>query len=141
MQAYVATQLNEDVLLRELQDNQWTTFLAFAEGDELVGYAQVIIGDWPDCSIEAVRPAQLKRIYVDRRWHGQNIAPELLARVEATAQQHNCDVIWLAVWEINDRAIAFYRKHGFRVVGRTGFMGSAELTDCVMAKELAGELQ
>lgn len=82
-----------------------------------------------------------KRIYVDQRWQGRHIAPELLARVEATALKHKCDVIWLAVWEINNRAIAFYQKHGFRVVGRMGFMGSEELTDYVMAKVLAGELQ
>ncbi len=141
LQDYVATQLNEDVLLRELQDTQRTTFLAFGEGDELVGYAQVTIGDWPECDVDAVHPAQLKRIYVDRRWQGRHIAAELLARVEATALQHNCDVIWLAVWEINERAIAFYEKHRFHVVGRQGFMGSTDPTDYVMAKKLAGELQ
>ncbi len=141
LQHYVVSQLNEQVLLDELQDAQRTTFLAFSDDDELVGYAQVTIGDWPECTIDAVHPAQLKRIYVDRRWQGRQIAPELLARVEATALKHNCDVIWLAVWEINERAIAFYEKHRFRVVGKQGFMGSADPTDYVMAKVLADELQ
>jgi ribosomal protein S18 acetylase RimI-like enzyme len=51
-------------------------------------------------------------------------------------------VLWLAVWEINERAIAFYEKHRFREVGRQGFpIGSEIQTDLVLARPLADELQ
>ena len=142
MQAYITTHLDQETLAAELGDAACTTFLAFDDNDDPVGYAQVVVGSWPDCALTASQPAQLKRIYVDERWHGQYVAPELLQRILLTAVRHRCDVLWLAVWEINERAIAFYEKNRFRVVGRQGFpIGSEELTDLVMARSLADELQ
>jgi ribosomal protein S18 acetylase RimI-like enzyme len=89
----------------------------------------------------ATSPAELRRIYVDRVRHGQGIAQQLLALIEEEARRRGCDVLWLAVWEVNDRAIAFYRKCRFAVAGRQGFpIGHEIQTDYVMAKLLAGEL-
>jgi diamine N-acetyltransferase len=123
----------------ELGDPNLTTFLAF--DGELAGYAQIAAGNWPACPLVAARPAELKRIYVDRRWHGRDVARELLQRVEADARGRGCDALWLAVWEINDRAIAFYHKSGFRIIGRQGFpIGNEVQTDHVMLKSLASEL-
>ena len=65
-----------------------------------------------------------------------------MSRAEARAREYGCDVLWLAVWEVNDRAIAFYHKCGFRIIGRQGFpIGHEVQTDHVMAKSLASELQ
>jgi RimJ/RimL family protein N-acetyltransferase len=45
--------------------------------------------------------------------------------------------VWLAVWEHNPRAIAFYRKSGFRDVGDTTFVLGADVqTDRVMMMEI-----
>jgi len=49
-------------------------------------------------------------------------------------------VLWLGVWERNARAIAFYRKQGFEVVGEQEFMlGADRQRDLVMARRLTGE--
>jgi ribosomal protein S18 acetylase RimI-like enzyme len=56
----------------------------------------------------------------------------------AQARAWECDVIWLAVWEKNPRAIAFYEKKGFRKVGRQTFqLGSDIQHDHVMARNLS----
>ena len=34
---------------------------------------------------------------------------------------HDHDVMWLGVWEYNPRAQSFYRKNGFREVGRATY--------------------
>jgi ribosomal protein S18 acetylase RimI-like enzyme len=53
------------------------------------------------------------------------------------ARQWGCDVIWLAVWEENPRAIRFYEKHGFQKAGVKTFQLGAELQhDFVMARNL-----
>jgi ribosomal protein S18 acetylase RimI-like enzyme len=53
------------------------------------------------------------------------------------ARAWGCDVLWLAVWERNPRAIAFYEKSGFDQVGRTTFkLGNDLQFDHVMAKPL-----
>jgi diamine N-acetyltransferase len=45
--------------------------------------------------------------------------------------------MWLSVWERNPRAIAFYGKCGFRMVGSKDFwVGSDRQTDHVMVLEL-----
>jgi ribosomal protein S18 acetylase RimI-like enzyme len=142
LQDYIAARLNVDALTAELRDAACTTYLAFDDNEDIAGYAQVAIGNWPDCALPASQPAELRRIYVDQRWHGQQIASALLSRVLRAAGQHHCDVLWLAVWEINERAIAFYEKHRFREVGRQGFpIGSEIQTDLVLARPLADELQ
>lgn len=140
--AYISTNFTPDLQQAELSTADLITFLAQDDNGDIVAYAQLAIGTLPDCELAARAPAELKRIYVDRRWHGQNIAPELLRQVEQAAAGHGCDVLWLAVWEINERAIGFYEKHRFRVIGRQGFpIGNEIQSDHVMAKPLANELQ
>jgi ribosomal protein S18 acetylase RimI-like enzyme len=45
--------------------------------------------------------------------------------------------LWLGVWERNERAQAFYRKHGFRKAGTQIFVvGTDPQTDHVMMRVL-----
>jgi diamine N-acetyltransferase len=59
---------------------------------------------------------QLQKIYVLRDYLGRRIGDELLGPVvrEALAQ---APLLWLDVLRENDRAIAFYTRHGFVVSG------------------------
>lgn len=140
IEAYARAHFTEERQQAELADAATTTFLAV--DPDIRGYAQLTAGARPDFPLAARRPAELKRIYVERAWQGQGVAAELLRLVEAEAEQRHCDLLWLAVWEINQRAISFYGKQGFTIVGRQGFpVGNEVQTDHVMAKPLATELQ
>lgn len=140
IEAYVREHFTAERQQAEFADAATTTFLAVDPG--LCGYAQVTADSRPDCVLVAQRPAELRRIYVERAWQGRGVAAELLRLVEAEARQRQCDLLWLAVWEINQRAISFYGKQGFAIVGRQGFpIGNEVQTDYVMAKPLATELQ
>ena len=45
--------------------------------------------------------------------------------------------VWLGVWERNHKAILFYKKKGFYVIGKHSFfMGEEEQTDFIMRKDL-----
>lgn len=140
LEAYVRDHFSADLQRAELADPAMVTFLA--TDPKIRGYAQLLVGSRPDCVLESTAPAALQRIYVDHAWHGRGIAQELLRLVEAEARGRGCDRLWLAVWEINDRAISFYGKSGFAVVGRQGFpIGNEVQSDFVMAKPVATELQ
>jgi len=53
------------------------------------------------------------------------------------AKQRRADVLWLDVWEKNPRAIAFYHKWGFTVVGEQGFQMGEELQhDLLMQRQV-----
>ena len=45
------------------------------------------------------------------------------------------DVLWLAVWERNERAIGFYRRFGFETCGALEFrLGHDVQSDLLMAR-------
>jgi GNAT superfamily N-acetyltransferase len=112
------------------------TLLAEVDG-VLAGYAQLRDGPAPAC-VTGAEPIELLRFYVDSRWHGQGIAAALMAQVIAHARRRGRRTLFLAVWEHNPRAIAFYRKQGFEEVGSQPFqLGQDVQTDRVMARALA----
>jgi ribosomal protein S18 acetylase RimI-like enzyme len=136
---YVTYYYTPERITADIGDAQGAIFLAL--DPDIVGFAQVRTGNRPDCKLAAASPAELRRIYVDRSRHGHGVAQKLLALVEKEARNRHCDVLWLAVWEVNDRARSFYGKSGFAIVGRQGFpIGNQVQTDHVMAKPLADEL-
>jgi ribosomal protein S18 acetylase RimI-like enzyme len=81
---------------------------------------------------------ELWRFYVDKPFHGQGVAGGLMAGVKERARRRGATSLWLGVWERNERAKAFYAKHGFRKVGSQVFVvGSDPQTDDVMLCPLA----
>lgn len=81
--------------------------------------------------------AELKRIYILRRWHGRGLGRDLFAAVVAEAIARRSARLLLAVYAANALAIAFYERQGLSVIGNTVFMvGETSFTDLVMAKPL-----
>jgi ribosomal protein S18 acetylase RimI-like enzyme len=130
---HCARNFSAEIQGQEISDPQMTTLLAEVAG-ELAGFAQLRLAHTAAC-IKADRPAELHRIYVLNAWHGRGVASELMRAVYAAAAQARSDCIWLGVWERNPRAIAFYRKCGFSVVGDHVFMlGQDRQRDLVMRR-------
>jgi ribosomal protein S18 acetylase RimI-like enzyme len=136
MDAYCASTYALERQRAELASADRVTILAEVEG-ALAGYAQLREGPAPDCVTGPDR-IELLRFYVDRRYHGQGIAAALMGQVLEHARRRGRRTIFLAVWERNPRAIAFYRKQGFREVGSQPFqLGQDVQTDVVMERALA----
>jgi ribosomal protein S18 acetylase RimI-like enzyme len=132
---YLASSYGPARQATELQDGRIVTLVAEAS-DELAGYAQLREGPAPAC-VTGPSPIELWRFYVDRAWHGQGLAQALMAASLEAATARGAGTIWLAVWERNDRALAFYRKCGFEVRGDKEFMlGNDRQTDRVMTRSL-----
>jgi ribosomal protein S18 acetylase RimI-like enzyme len=105
-------------------------------GDSLVAYGQPRWASPPSC-VAAAKPAEIQRLYVDTPWHGKGVANALMASLLDTAAAGGADVTWLGVWEKNPRAISFYAKSGFEVVGEHVFvLGTDPQRDLVLAKRL-----
>ncbi len=95
---------------------------------ELVGYAELRSRETPPETGD--RPAlELGRFYLDARWHGQGLARQLLDAVIDQAGHRGAEVLWLVVWAQNERAKAFYRKHGFRKVGTAPYKIGGKIYD------------
>lgn len=98
------------------------------DGSELIGYAELRnraappgVGDQPSL--------ELGRFYVDAAWHGRGIAATLMQAVAAEARHRGAEQIWLVVWADNERAKAFYIKHGFTKVGTAPYQIGGRIYD------------
>lgn len=130
--AYVAEAFNESTIRAELCDPGIVTLIA-RDGDDIAGFAQLRKRDAP---VADSLPAnvELSRIYLDKHYHGTGLAQQLLSEAGAVARSLGASGVWLSVWERNQRAIAFYEKHGFGRVGRQDFRMAGDLhCDMVMA--------
>ena len=132
---HCADKFSAQIQGEEISDPQLVTLLAEIAG-ELVGFAQLRLTH-ATAYVKGDRPAELHRIYVSSKWHGRGVANELMRAVCATAAEAGSDCLWLGVWERNLKAIAFYRKRGFSVVGDHVFMlGQDPQRDLIMAAQL-----
>ncbi|MEO1573455.1 MAG: GNAT family N-acetyltransferase [Pseudomonadota bacterium] len=121
---------------REIADPGLATMVA-EHDSALIAFIQVQT-DAPNPDVAATPCAEVRRLYVMRDWHGRGLAPDLIEQGCDVARRNGAATLWLGVWERNARAIAFYKKHGFAVVGEKSFqLGSDLQRDLVMARSLA----
>ena len=134
---HCAASFGPGIQAREIEDPDRVTIVADEDG-ELIGFAQLRLRA-PKACVCAERPSELYRLYVSSRWHGRGVAQQIMDEVKATAARAGSDRIWLGVWEHNPRALAFYRKYGFEVVGDHVFrFGTEYQTDLIMVAEVDG---
>jgi diamine N-acetyltransferase len=140
MALHCAESFGTEIQAREIAEPGLVTLVADEDG-ELIGFAQLRLRASKDCVV-AERPSELYRIYVARRWKGRGVAQQIMQAVMGAAARADSDRIWLGVWEENPRALAFYRKHGFEVVGEHAFRFGTELqTDLIMVADVAAAVQ
>ena len=122
----------------EIADPAIVTLVGEVEG-RMAAYAQVRrIAPGP--GVTGPEPVELMRFYVDRPWHGRGVAHRMMDAALETAGGMGARTVWLAVWEHNPRAMAFYTKRGFRVVGAQDFWMGGELqNDLTMMRPLDPE--
>jgi diamine N-acetyltransferase len=133
MAAYLAAAFSEDIQRREIGHDS-SEFLIAHVDSAAVGYARIRFGSIPSC-VSATRPCEIVRFYVDAPAIGAGIGSALMAECLARAAAHGSDVVWLAVWERNSRAIAFYTRWRFEVVGEGEFvLGDGVQHDLLMAR-------
>jgi diamine N-acetyltransferase len=135
MDLHCTRNFGPEIQAREIADRGLVTTVA-EEAGGLVGFTQVRLSKASD-SVMAARPAELSRIYVSREWQGRGVAQDLMKSALSAVEKAGCDCLWLGVWEHNPKAIAFYRKFGFEIVGQQSFMlGNESQRDIVMAARI-----
>ena len=135
MERYVAEHFSPALQAAELADPRYLTLVTEVEGQP-AAYTQLGAGSAPAC-VTGPDPMEIIRFYVDRPWHGQGLAQELMRAAAAHARSAGARTLWLGVWERNPRAIAFYRKCGFTEVGTQTFvLGADRQRDLVLERSI-----
>lgn len=126
--AHIVNELNPQRFSEHMADADF--YVIDGQNGELSGYLMLAF-DVPPIPTDWRNPIELRRIYVDAP--GDGAAGLLMATALDRARGH--DRIWLGTNRINERAIRFYAKHGFEIVGnRTFVVGGVEEADFVMAR-------
>lgn len=116
--------------------------IVLAERDGFAaGYTMLVGGDPTDADVAGVveiRPTiELSKVYTRQDSHGSGLAQPLLDETMAQAVATGARGIWLGVNEENGRALRFYQKRGFAIVGpKTFYVGPELHHDYVMERAL-----
>lgn len=140
MQQFLQAYFDLEVVKKELADENDFYFFIESEGVP-AGYLR-LMEDYRNFPVmKQWKSLELKRIYIDRSFHGKGLAQELMHFAENFAKENNFEVLWLGVWEHNNRAKRFYEKMGFRDSGHTHDfpIGNTPQRDNWLWKFLKGE--
>ena len=137
---FIATHLNAQRFAEYLADPQRVILVA-EEDNTLNGYTMLVLGEPSDTDVAAavtlLPTVELSKVYVRAGSHGRGVAAPLIAATIEAAAQTGAAGLWLGVNEQNARAVRFYEKSGFRIVGAKTFqLGARVENDFVMERAL-----
>lgn len=135
MDLHCQASYGREIQLKEILNPGWITLVCENSG-ELVGYAQLRWEEFPSC-INSQQAGEILCLYIDKPYHGNGLAHELMRACLLEFERKGSDIVWLGVWEHNPRAIFFYKKFGFMEVGEHIFqVGSDPQRDIIMMRNL-----
>lgn len=135
MQLHCAATYGPALQAAEIREPNLETWVAKA-GERLVVYVQLRLNATSTVVLDE-RAVEIQRFYVDASHHGTGLAHDLMAQVLTRAEAAGSAELWLGVWERNQRALAFYRKWGFDVVGEHIFkVGDDPQRDLLMRRDV-----
>jgi ribosomal protein S18 acetylase RimI-like enzyme len=135
MDKFMNEQFTKQKLLDEVKQPWHIFFLAFVS-DEPVGYVKMRDSSVP---AELVNQSciEIARIYSVQHKMGKGVGRMLMQTCHDIANQKKKKILWLGVWEKNQRAIDFYTKWGFEKFGEQNFiLGDDVQRDWLMKKNL-----
>ena len=101
------------------------TILCLREGSRILGYSMVVLDQPADAEVLAALShspvVELSKFYVHPDQHGRGSAATLMSATLELATEAGLPGIWLGVNQENARALRFYTKSGFRIVGTKRF--------------------
>lgn len=119
LNAYLEKNYTEDAIRQELNDPDNIYHLIRYNGVP-AGFSKIILNaKHPGIVSENV--TKLDRIYLLKEFYGLKLGLELLHSNIRLARNNNQSGIWLYTWIGNERAINFYLKTGFKIIGSHKF--------------------
>ena len=84
----------------------------------VVGDREILFGFLAVRSIDAAREMELLNLAVGPNWRRRGYASALLGAALSEGRERGFESVFLEVRESNERALSFYKKHGFAQSGR-----------------------
>lgn len=134
MDAYLDETFSKQRIAEEI--NTETIYYCVAESDDIiVGFIKFFTFRWTP-RFKGKITFEVERLYIQKEMEGQNIGSQLMATALDIARNKNYKIIWLSVWENNDRGIQFHQQHGFTIIGDGVFtLGKQERKYLIMCQQ------
>jgi ribosomal protein S18 acetylase RimI-like enzyme len=135
MEKFMDEQFTREKLVHEVSEPWLTFFLAFIDNAP-VGYVKLRDGAVPS-TLVGHSCIEIARIYSVQKMIGKGVGKKLMQTSHEVAEQRKKQILWLAVWKENQRAIDFYEHWGFEIFGEQDFLLGDDLQkDWLMKKAI-----
>lgn len=126
---------NEQVITEELENENDFYFIAYINNFP-AGYMRLAEDPEQYPITEKHKAIHLKRIYVLKDYHSKKIGAALMSFALQLALEKGYELLWLGVWEHNEKAKMFYKRWGFedRNLPHTFYVGDSSHTDYWLLK-------
>jgi len=115
---FITKRFSPELIKETITRNPDSLIVAYFKGNP-VGVAEIIYDSL--CKIRNIEAAELSKLYVLERFYGKGIGYELLNRVEEQLKDKGHEELFLEVYAYNDRAISFYERQNYSIIGDTLF--------------------
>lgn len=132
MRDYVRKYFSKENLLSEFNQTDSVFLVALDDYLKIIGYAKIGKGNNNTDLKES--HSEIERIYVDTKLQRAGIGQKLIEEIILITKKRNQRIIWLGVWQKNEKAVNFYKKIGFEIFGTTTFVLGDDPQDDYMMK-------
>jgi ribosomal protein S18 acetylase RimI-like enzyme len=131
MKHYLEVNLSMEQLTLE-HSNPSTSFYFAKNGKEILAYLKLNEAE-AQTEKRNIPSMEIERIYVRKEYQNRGVGQFLLDHSIQITKHKQLNIIWLGVWEHNQKAIQFYKKNGFHFFGNHSFfLGTDKQTDLLM---------
>jgi ribosomal protein S18 acetylase RimI-like enzyme len=116
---YVNEKLSLDIFKQELAEKENIYHILYYNS-VAAGYSKVILNE-PYTNSEITGITKLERLYILKDFYDLKLGLQLFKFNINLAKENHQEGIWLYVWIENQRAVSFYKKCGFAVIGSYDF--------------------
>ncbi len=116
---YIARTYTHEIVQTDLADAANIYHIMYLD-NEPAGYSKIVFNT-AHTGIALENITKLDRIYLLKKFHGSGAATTLLQFNIELAKQNGQQGLWLYTWKENHRAIQFYTKAGFSIIGSHDF--------------------
>jgi ribosomal protein S18 acetylase RimI-like enzyme len=117
--SYIEANFSVENFKKEIINLNFEYYLIFYKS-KVAGYSKIIF-NYPTKHISDSQVTKMERLYLLKEFYGLEIGLKLMDFNTKLVQEKKQSGIWLEVWIENFRAIKFYKKVGFEIVGKANF--------------------
>ncbi|MDK1286296.1 GNAT family N-acetyltransferase [Pseudoalteromonas umbrosa] len=117
--AYVLSEFTAENIANKIKDNSYQYILC-ENASNLTGLVSLDYS--ATCPVTSKPSPELDRLYIQEPFTGKGLGRKLLDAAINTCKNAGHSKLWLTVFHKNERALAFYKRHNFKVIGETYFV-------------------